>query len=167
MDSYTEILKIILKNFNNDNTQCDDVIKSILIKIFDIYYLERNIQEYNIDNVFKKYNINMYNLLKRKHILTKSKKLIFKKHKYDKREYIMFLLKKNNIVLNEDESYKSIADEILKNNINWYTKYINDYCRDGLLNKKPQSKICFHPPCYKKVIDGNHCSNHQDEKYVF
>ena len=48
----------------------------------------------------------------------------------------MFLLKKNNIVLNEDESYKSIADEILKNDINCYTKYINDYCRDRLLNKK-------------------------------
>ena len=143
MDSYIEILKIILKNFNNDNTQCDDVIKSILIKIFDIYHLERNIQEYNIDNVFTKYNINMYNLFKRKHILTKSKKLIFKKHKYDKREYIMFLLRKNNIVLNEDESYKSIADEILKNNINFYTKYINDNCRDRLLNKKPNLKYAF------------------------
>ena len=35
----------------------------------------------------------MYNLSK-KYILTKSRKLIFKKHKYDKREYIMFLLKK-------------------------------------------------------------------------
>ena len=167
MDSYIEILKIILKNLNNDNTQCDDVIKSVLIKIFDIYYLERNIQEYNIDNVFKKYNINMYNLLKRKHILTKSKKLIFKKHKYDKREYIMFLLKKNNIVLNEDESYKSIAYEILKNNINCYAKYINNYCRDRVSNKKPQSKICFHPPCYNKVIDDNYCSNHQDKKYDF
>ena len=26
--------------------------------------------EYNIDNLFKKYNINMYNLLKRKYTLT-------------------------------------------------------------------------------------------------
>ena len=95
MDSYIEILKIILKNDNNE--ECDDIIKNVLIKIFDIYYLDRDKQKYNIDNVFKKYNINMCNLLKRKHILTKSKKLIFKKHKYDKREYIMFLLKKNNI----------------------------------------------------------------------
>ena len=136
MDSYIEILKIILKNFNN---QCEDIIKNILIKIFDIYYLDRDIQKYNIDNVFKKYNMNMYDLLKRKYILIKSKKLIFKKHKYDKREY-MFLSKKNNIDLNEDESYKSIVDEILKNNINFYTKYINNYCRDRVLNKKPQSK---------------------------
>ena len=48
----------------------------------------------------------------------------------------MFLLKKNNIDLNEYESYKSMVDEILKNDINCYTKYINNYCRDRVLNKK-------------------------------
>ena len=165
MDTYIEILKIILKNDNNE--EFDNIIKNILIKVFDIYYLERDIQKYNIDNIFKKYNVNMYNLLKRKYILTKSKKLIFKKHKYDKREYIMFLLKKNNIDLNEDESYKSIVDEILKNDINCYTKYINDYCCDRLLNEKPQSKICFHPPCYNKAINDNYCYNHQNEKCYF
>ena len=133
MDTYIEILKIILKNFNG---QCDNIIKNILIKIFDIYYLDRNIQKYNIDNVFKKYNTNMYDLLERKYILTKSKKLIFKKHKYDKREYIMFLLKNNNIDLNENKSYKSIADEILKNDIKCYTKYVNNYCSNH------QDKIC-------------------------
>ena len=129
MDTYIEILKIMLKNNTNEY---DDIIKNILIKIFDIYYLDRDIQIYNIDNVFKKYNTTMYNLLKEKYILTKSKKLIFKKHKYDKREYIMFLLKKNNINLNEDETYKSIVDEILKNNINCYAKYINNYCSNHL-----------------------------------
>ena len=125
MDTYIEILKIILKNFDG---QCDDIIKNILIKIFDIYYSDRDIQKYNIDNIFKKYNIDMYNLLKEKYILTKSKKLIFKKHRYDKREYIVFLLKKNNFVLNKNETYKSIVDEILKNNISCYTKYISNYC---------------------------------------
>ena len=38
--------------------------------------------------------MNMYNLLSRKHSLTKSKKLMFIKHKYDKKEYIINLLKK-------------------------------------------------------------------------
>ena len=107
MEKYIEILKNILKNFNDD----DDfilIIKTILIKIFDMYYLERNIQLYNIDNLFKKYNTNMYNLLKQKYILTESKKLIFKKHKYDKREYIIKLLKNNNIVLNKNETYSKI-----------------------------------------------------------
>ena len=153
MDTYIDILEMILKNDNNE--EFDDIIKNILIKIFDIYYLERDIQKYNIDNIFKKYNINMYNLLKRKYILTKSKKLVFKKHKYDKREYTMFLLKKN--ILNEDDNYKSIVDEILKKDIKCYTKYIDNYCCDRLLNKKkPQSKISF-----KKI---NYCSNHQDRK---
>ena len=47
MDTYMEILK----NFDG---QCDDIIKNILIKIFNIYYLDRDIQKYNIDNVFNK-----------------------------------------------------------------------------------------------------------------
>ena len=154
MDTYIEILKIILKN--NNNEEFDDIIKNVLIKIFDIYYLDRNIYKYNIDNVFKKYNINMYDLLKRKYILTKSKKLIFKKHKYDKREYIMFLLKKN--ILNEDDNYKSIVDEILKNNVKCYTKYVNKFCHDRLLNKKPNLKIV---PFRK---NDNYCNIHQDKK---
>ena len=164
MDTYMDILKIILKNDNNE--EFDDFIKNVLIKIFDICYLDRDIQKYNIDNVFKKYNVNMYNLLKRKYILSKSKKLIFKKHKYNKRECIMFLLKKNNIDLNEDDNYKSIVDEILKYDIKCYTKYINNYCRDRVLNIKPQSKIFFHPPCYNKVINDNYCDIHQDKKSV-
>ena len=132
MDTYIEILKNILKNDNDE--EFDDIIKNMLIKIFDIYYLERNIQLYNIDNLFKKYNTNMYNLLKQKYTLTKSKKLIFKKHIYDKREYIIFLLKKNNFILNENETYKLIIDKILKTKIYCYTKFVKDYCHDRFLN---------------------------------
>ena len=47
--NYTDVLRCILKNFNDN--QFDDIIKNILIKIFDIYYLKRGIQQYNIDNV--------------------------------------------------------------------------------------------------------------------
>ena len=67
---YIDILRNISKNFS-DSEEFDDIIKNILIKIFDVYYVERHIQLYNIDNVFKKYNINMYNLLSRKYQLTK------------------------------------------------------------------------------------------------
>ena len=77
MDSYTEILKNILKN--NIDGFYDDIIKNLLFKIFDNYYLNRDKLKYNIDNVFKKYNINMYNLLKMKYILTNSEKLLFEK----------------------------------------------------------------------------------------
>ena len=129
MKDYIEILKIMLKNNTNEY---NDIIKNILFKIFDDYYSNRDKMEYNIDNLFKKYNINMYNLLKRKYKLIKSEKILFKKHTYDKREYIMFLLKKNNFILNENETYKSIVDEILKNDINCYTKFIKNYCHDRI-----------------------------------
>ena len=48
---YMDVSRSILKNFNDN--QFGDVIKNILIKIFDVYYLERYIQMYNIDNVVK------------------------------------------------------------------------------------------------------------------
>ena len=74
--NYIDVLRHILKNF--DDNEFDHIIKNTLIKIFDIYYLERDIQLYNIDNVFKKYNMNMYNLLSKKYTLIKSKKYIYK-----------------------------------------------------------------------------------------
>ena len=91
--NYVDVLRNILKNFSNTD-EFDDIIKYILIKLFDTYYFERDIQLYNIDNVFKKYNMYMHNLLSKKYVLTKPKKLIFIKHKYDKKEYIINLLKK-------------------------------------------------------------------------
>ena len=130
MDTYIRILKNILKSINNE--EFEDMIKNILIKIVDIYFLERDIQKFNIDNFFKKYNMNMYNLLK-KYVLTKSKNLIFKKHIYDKREYIIFLLK-NYIISNDDETYNNIANEILKKDINCYTKYVNNYCKNRIVD---------------------------------
>ena len=92
MNNYIEILKNILKN--NIDGFYDDIIKNLLFKIFDDYYSNRDKMKYNIDNIFRKYDIDMYNLLEKKYFLTTSDKLIFKRHKYDKREYIIFLLKK-------------------------------------------------------------------------
>ena len=70
--NYIDILRHILKHFDDD--EFDHIIKNILTKIFDIYYLERDIQLYNIDNVFEKYNMDMHNLLSKKYTLTRSKK---------------------------------------------------------------------------------------------
>ena len=109
----------------------------------------------------------MYNLLSRKYVLTKSKKLMFIKHKYDKREYNISLLKKNKIILEDNESYKSINDEILKSDIDCYIKYVNDFCSNRLLNKKREHVICFHLSCVNWVSNDNYCSNHQDKKYNF
>ena len=77
-------------------------------------------------------------------------------------------MKKNKkLILEDNESYKDIADEILKYDIECYTKYINDFCYNRLLTKKKKPIICFHPPCFNKVIDHNYCSNHQDKKNDF
>ena len=133
MEKYVEILKNILKNFNDDEDFIL-IIKTILIKIFDNYYKDRNEFNHNIDNLFKKYNINMYNLLKQKYILTESKKLIFKKHRYNKKEYIVKLLKKNNLVLNEDETYSNIANEILKKENIKLVSYIYNFVKNRTEN---------------------------------
>ena len=134
MEKYVEILKNILKNFNNDEDFIL-IIKTILIKIFDIYYLERNNQIYNLDNLFKKYNTNMHNLLKQKYTLTESKKLIFKKHKYNKKEYVIKLLKNNNIVLNKNETYSNIANEILKKENIKLVPYIYNFVKNRTENE--------------------------------
>ena len=140
--NYVDVLRNILKNFS-DTDEFDDIIKYILIKHFDTNYLEKYIQLYNIDNVLKKYNMNMYNLLPKKYVLTKSKKFIFIKHKYDKKEYIINLLKKNkNFILKDNETYKNIADEILKSDIDCYTKYVNDFCHNRVLSQKSQRVMC-------------------------
>ena len=132
MNRYVNILRNIIKN--NYENEFDYFIKNLLDTIFDIYYKDRNGFSYNLDNIFKKYNIDMYNLLKEKYILTNSKKLIFKKHKYNKREYIMFLLKKNNFILNEDEDEDYIINKLLNHDIYSYTKFIKDFCDDRSRN---------------------------------
>ena len=94
MNSYRNYVNLKRVIFINFDKEFDHIIKNILNKIFDIYYLERDVQLYNIDNAFKKCNMDMYNLLSKKYTLTKSKKIIFIKHKYDKKEYTISLLKK-------------------------------------------------------------------------
>ena len=139
MNRYVNILQNIIKN--NYENEFDYFIKNLLDTIFDIYYKDRNGFSYNIDNILKKYNINMYNLLKENYILTNSKKLIFKKHKYNKREYIMFLLKKNNFILNEDEDEDYIINKLLNHDISSYTKFIKDFCDDRLKNNNKNSAM--------------------------
>ena len=77
-------------------------------------------------------------------------------------------MKKNkNFILEDDETHKSIANEILKCNIDCYTKNVNGFCSYRLLTKKKKTIYCFHPPCFNKLIDDNYCPNHQDKKYDF
>ena len=49
--NYIDLLRNIFKNF--DNIEFNYIIKKILSKIFDEYYMNRNDKIYCIDNLYK------------------------------------------------------------------------------------------------------------------
>ena len=113
--NYIDLLRNILKNF--DNNEYDSIIKKILSKIFDEYYINRNDKIYCIDNLYKKYYIIRYNRIKKKYGIVKNCKLIFRVNQYSKKSYIIKLSKDDMyVILDEGETYKSIANNILKHN---------------------------------------------------
>ena len=63
MEKYTDLLRLIIKNFNiKKNNEFDNIIKYIINKIFDEYYNNRDKSKYCIDNLIKKYNIQYFDL---------------------------------------------------------------------------------------------------------
>ena len=171
--NYIDLIRNILKNF--DHNEFDDVIKNILPKVFDDYYINRFEKTYNIDNIFKKYDKNRYSLLKKKYKITQNNKLIFRFRKYNKQEFIIKLLKNNvHVFLEQNETYRSIAKDILKYpNIDCYVKFINEKylykpkyepilkedCKIDLNSKI----VCFYPPCLKLAVNNNYCSFHNKD----
>ena len=128
-------------------------------------------------------------MLNKEYNLTKiNDKLIFRFRKYNTLEYIIKLLQQNiHVFLEQDQTYKSVAQEILKiPNIQCYAKFINekyknkysldtpiykfdwgeDCKKDNIdLNTK---RICYHPPCLNYILnDDKYYLNHQDKKYDF
>ena len=153
MENYIDLLRNILKNFKYSN-EFDDIIKRILDKIFNNYYVNREKYIYNIDNLYKKYDISKYNFIKKKYRISKKEDFI---DLIDIKYYIIKLLKENNI----KENYEMIANEILKNNIKNYKEYVKEinYEKEQddfiiILNKR----ICFYPPCFNKIIGSNNYS---------
>ena len=139
--SYINLIRNILMTFDKE---FDHMIITILLKIFDDYYMNRNDKIYCIDNLYKKYDLHRYELLKKKYNVSQNNKLIFRFRKYNKKEYIINLWKKSkNLILEDDETHKSIANEILKSDIDCYTKYINDFCSNRFLTKKRNLLFVF------------------------
>ena len=68
MDSYIDLLRNIVKNFNNE---FDDVIKRILHKLINNYYVNREKYINCIDNLYKKYDVSKYNFIKKKYGIVK------------------------------------------------------------------------------------------------
>ena len=160
MDKYIDLLRNLVKNFDNE---FNDIIKKILNKIFNNYYVNREKYIYCIDNLYKKYDISKYNFIKKKYGICKKEDLIFRFNRYNKKYYIIKLLKQNNVVND------LLAGEILKNEIKNYKQYIEGLNIDQedfkiILNKR----VCFYPPCLNKIIgSNNYCSHHQDTKCNF
>ena len=168
MDRYLDLLRNIVKYFNNN--EFDYTIKIILNKLFNNYYVNRKKYVYCIDNLYQKYDISKYNFIKKKYKLSNETDLIFRFNRYNKKSYIIKSLKENdNVILNKNETYESVADNILQNkNINNYKKYIEDmfiernYEQDDfqiILNKR----VCYFMPCLNKIVgSNNYCHLHNE-----
>ena len=113
MNNYVDLLRNILKNF--DNNEFDSIIKKILSTLFDDYYMNRNKYIWYIDNLYKKFYVGSYNFIKKKYGIIKNENLIFRFNHYSKKSYIIKLLKENfRVILDENETYESVANIILK-----------------------------------------------------
>ena len=153
MEKHIDLLRVIIKNF--DNNEFDDIIKRILITLFDDYYTNRNKYIWCIDNLYKKYDISRYNFIKKKYRVVKNENLIFRFNRYNEKSYIIKLLKENPFI-DKNKNYKSVGDNILKTKgIKNYKKYI-DYTF-------VEKKFCFYPPCMNYVINNNYCHLHNKD----
>ena len=136
------------------------------------YYVNREKYIYCIDNLYKKFDISKYNFIKKKYKLGKKSDLIYRFNRYNKKSYIIELLKENdNINLNKTETYDSISEEILKNNIKNYKKHIfnmfieRNYEQDDfqiILNKR----CCHFFPCLNKIIGSNNYCHLRNENSI-
>ena len=128
MNSYKNYINLIRNILMNFDKEFDHMIIIILLKIFDDYYMYRNDKIYCIDNLYIKYDLHRYELLKKKYKLTQKNKLIFRFNRYSKRAYIIKLMKDDvHVILDDGETYDKVASDILqRNNIKNYKKYIND-----------------------------------------
>ena len=76
MNNYIDLLRNILKNF--DNNEFDNVIKKILSTLFDDYYMNRNKYIWRIDNLYKKIYVDSYNFIKKKYGIIKNENLVLR-----------------------------------------------------------------------------------------
>ena len=178
--NYVDLLRNILKNFDDE---FDNVIKKILSKIFDEYHMNRNNKIYCLDNLYKKYNMSRYNHIKKKYGVVKNIKLIFRFNRYSKKSCIIKLLKDDfYVILDENETYDKVADNILQiSNIKNYKKYINNTnlekylsrldCTDDEVEVEEEDfqikiikRTCNFPPCLNQIIGSdNYCNLHNKD----
>ena len=80
-DCYVKIIKSILKHSKNE--KYDTLIPIFLNKMYYEYYINRNLKEYNLDNLYKKYLPLLYITLDQKYVITDKDNLIFKNNIFE------------------------------------------------------------------------------------
>ena len=92
MENYINVLRCILKNFNiMKNNEFDNIIKFIIKKIFDDYYMNKNKYIWCVDNLIRRYDIRYFDL-QAKYGTVKTNKMIYRFNRYSKRNYTKKLL---------------------------------------------------------------------------
>ena len=109
--------------------------------------------------------------------------MIFQFNRYSKKIYIIKLLKDDfHVILNENETYDKVADNILQmSNIKNYKKYINNIYLEKYISRldckvdeveveeedfqiKIIKRTCHFPPCSNRIIGcNNYCSLHNKD----
>ena len=156
----------------------DNVIKKILSKVFDEYYINSNNKIYCIDNLYKKFYVGKYNKIMKKYGSIKKDDLIFRFNRYNKKAYIIKLLKENfRVILDEHETNDSVANMVLeKSGIKNYKPYIDNIfkiergmikvCKkevDKKVFKKVDNDFMEYSNCLTCICYGHYCPNHNKD----
>ena len=156
---YIDLLRNILKNF--DNNEFNDVIKKILSKIFDEYYIYRNEKIYCLDNLYKKFVIAKYIFIIKKYGIIKNTNMIYRFNRYSKKAYIIKLLKENfRVILDENETYESIANMFIEREIESCMIKVSKKEFDKNIFKKVDNDFMKYTNCLKCISYGHYCENH-------
>ena len=125
-----------LKNFNiRKNNEFDNIMKSIINKIFDEYYNNSDKSVYCTDNLIRRYSMRYFDL-QAKYGTVKSTKMIYRFNRYSKRNYIKKLLRNHEyFYLDKDENINKVVDNILEIKPDNYKKYIEHLYLDKYLDK--------------------------------
>ena len=139
MENYINVLRCILKHFNiRKNNEFDNIIKYIIVKIFDEYYNNRDKSKYCIDNLIRRCSMRYFEL-QIKYGTVKNCKMIYRFNRYSRRNYMKKLLRNHEcFYIDEyyDEDNNKVADDILQmNNIKNYKKYIENLYLDNYIDR--------------------------------
>ena len=119
-----------------------------------------------INNLYKKFYVSKYNKLKKKYGSMKKDDLIFRFNRYNKKAYIIKLLKDNfRVILDKNETYDSISDTMLQTTgIKNYKRYIDNMFTNREIDRNMFIEIDLN---VKKVVNDNEVVKKDDFYDIF